>query len=290
MKKKLFVFTVVLVVIILILVLLPFIKIKSNGKINYISYTDQSFKYEDGKSCYSESYFYNEKMDISISDVDSRRILFFYFNTIQYKEGNVCDYEYYLEEEYITNFLNNAEIIYNDNNLDIGKLIEGRKAIVSNTLYLGNDYNNMINYKLDGKYQILYVFYVDDLLVIQVGNRDEGAKFIAYEKESDLVLEIQSNRLNCPTPLLKLYSDNTYEYHYTYNTDGNILIPKSGTYNYDISLILDSVDKYPELDTGPYVLTDESGVKYSVYDNNLELTDLLSEIGLNLDQCLEQVQ
>ena len=34
---------------------------------------------------------------------------------------------------------------------------------------------------INGKYETMYTFYVDDLLVIQVGLRDEGAKFIAYK-------------------------------------------------------------------------------------------------------------
>ena len=62
------------------------------------------------------------------------------------------------------------------------------------------------------------------------------------------------------------------------------------SYHYDVSLILKSVGKYPELDSGPYVLTDSSGVKYSIYDNNSELKELLREIGVNLDKCIEQVQ
>ena len=284
MKKKIIIISIL--VIGLIFILLPFIKIKSSNEIKYITYTDHSFKYEEDISCYNESYFYNKEMDISIEYVEVKKFLFFYFTTIHFKDGNVCLYEYYLEEEYINDFINNAEILYNDNNIDISKLIEGRKAIVSNKLYLGNNYLNSITYKLNGKYQDLYVFYVDDLLVIQVGSRDDGAKFIAYEKKSDLILEIQSNRVNCPTPLLKLYSDNTYEYYYTYNEDDKGLLPKSGTYNYDASLILKSVGKYPELDSGPYVLTDSSGVKYAIYDNNIELHELLAEINLLLDKCL----
>lgn len=286
-SKKLIVLISILIIVILILVLLPFIKIRGENTIKYIAYTDHSFKYEDEKSCYNESYFYNDEMDISISSVDVKKFLFFYFTTINFKEGNVCRYEYYLEEDYIDNFINNAEIIYNGNNIDISELISGRKAIVSNTLYLGNDYQNMISYKLDGKYQDLYVFYVDNLLVIQVGNRDEGAKFIAYEKKANLVFEIQSNRVNCPTPTLMIYDNNTYEYYCAYNDDGNVLIPKSGTYQYDASLVLKSIGKYPELDTVPYVVTDGTGVKYTVYENNVELHDLLAEIGLNLDKCVE---
>ena len=65
----------------------------------------------------------------------------------------------------------------------MAELIKGRKAIEGNKRYLGNEYNLSMTYKLDDKYEELYVFYLDDLLVIQVGNTDEGPKYIAYEKE-----------------------------------------------------------------------------------------------------------
>ena len=93
----------------------------------------------------------------------------------------MCSTEWQLEEEYITNFINNAEIIENENNLDIEKLIKEKKAIVSNTRYTGNEYDTSIFYKLDGKEDIMYVFYQDDLLILQVGSPDEATKFIAYK-------------------------------------------------------------------------------------------------------------
>ena len=36
-------------------------------------------------------------------------------------------------------------------------------------------------YKLDGEYKEMYIFYNDDLLIIQIGLSDEGPKFIAYK-------------------------------------------------------------------------------------------------------------
>jgi len=113
--------------------------------------------------------------------VDFKKILFFYKITLEYENGNLCDYEYVLEEEYITNFIDNANIKSNLNNINIEKLIKDKTAIIGNTRYLGNDYENYIEYILDGKHEILYVFNVDDLLVIQVGYSDEGPKFIAYK-------------------------------------------------------------------------------------------------------------
>ena len=55
--------------------------------------------------------------------------------------------------------------------------------------YLGNDYSLNIGYILNGKHEDLYVFYVGDLLVIQVGLSDEGPKFIAYEKIDNVILD-----------------------------------------------------------------------------------------------------
>ena len=100
---------------------------------------------------------------------------------LNYKKGNICASEYLLEEDYINDFLDRAVINENVNNIDVSNLIEGKSAIVSNKKYFGNDYSNGIWYQLDGKEEVMYIFYVDDLLVIQVGYSDEGAKFIAYK-------------------------------------------------------------------------------------------------------------
>ena len=116
----------------------------------------------------------NNSFDIKrFSDI--HRFLFFYVIILEYEEGNICDTEYVLEPSYIDNFLENAVIKHNDNNIDLGALIEGK------TRYFDNDYMNSIEYILDGKYEVLYIFYVDDLTIIQVGLSDEGPKFIAYK-------------------------------------------------------------------------------------------------------------
>ena len=100
---------------------------------------------------------------------------------MEYIEGNFCDTQFMLEESYIEDFIERAKIKENEANLDIAKLIEGKKAIVKNKRYTGNEYDKGIWYELDGKHEEMYVFYVDDLLIIQVGSPDELPKFIAYE-------------------------------------------------------------------------------------------------------------
>ena len=181
MKKKIIISVIIFILIItLILIAIPFIKIDKGNKLIFISYSDDISKYET-YTCYHESISYNEKKDISIKRFDIKKYFIFYLFTLEYEKGNLCSTEWQLEEEYITNFINNAELIENKNNLDIEKLIEGKKAIVRNTRYIDNDYNTSIIYKLDGKEDIMYIFYQDDLLILQVGSPDETTKFIAYK-------------------------------------------------------------------------------------------------------------
>lgn len=181
MKKKLIIIFIALISVLLITVMLLFnIEIKKENEIIYFSLSEGLGRFDE-VTCYDDGISYDEKLDISVTSVDIKKILFFYKVTLGYEKGNLCDYEYYLEEEYITNFINNAKVLENNKKIDIAKLIKGKKVIESNTRYIGNDYESFIIYELNYEEEILYVFYVDDLLVIQVGLSDEGPKFIAYK-------------------------------------------------------------------------------------------------------------
>jgi len=181
MKKKLIIILITLFVILLTTIIILFnIEIQKENELVYFTFSEGLGRFDE-VTCYDDGISYDEKLDISITGVDFEKILFFYKVTLQYEKGNLCDYEYYLEEEYISNFIKNAKIEENNKNIDLAKLIKGKKAIVGNTRYIGNDYETFISYILDDRDEILYVFYVDDLLVIQVGLSDEGPKFIAYQ-------------------------------------------------------------------------------------------------------------
>ena len=183
MKKKIIITLCILfILIITILGIYPMVEFYKGDTLYVFTYKEDWSEWEQNH-CYNESYSYNEKRDISIHGWEFKNFLFFKWFELEYKEGNVCDTEYYLEEEYIQRIIDEAEIIYNDNNIDLKELIKDRKAIVGNKRYIGNEYYLGITYKLDDKYEELFVFYLDDLLVIQVGLSDEGPKFIAYEKE-----------------------------------------------------------------------------------------------------------
>ncbi len=183
MKKKILIALCFLfIIIIAVLGIYPMVEFYKGNKLYVFTYKEDWSEWEENM-CYGESYSYNEERDISIYGWEFKNFLFFKWFELDYKKGNVCDTEYYLEEEYIQRIINEAEIEYNDDNIDLAKLIEGRKAIEGNKRYLGNEYNLGMVYKLDGRSEELYIFYLDDLLIIQVGNPDEGSKFIAYEKE-----------------------------------------------------------------------------------------------------------
>ncbi len=169
----------VLAIICLCLLIYPNIEFEKDGKLVICQYSDDISEFEENPS-YNELYFYNEKRDISIKDFDFKKFLFFHIIELDYIKGDARETQFILEEEYIENWLKNAVITENNNNIDLAELIEGKKAIVANQRYLGNDYENMIFFELDGKYEELSVFYEDELLVIQVGSPDECPKYIAY--------------------------------------------------------------------------------------------------------------
>ncbi|MBP3705656.1 MAG: hypothetical protein J6J13_00190 [Clostridia bacterium] len=180
MKKTIFILITITSVLVVFLIAYPFIEIDTGKKLIKCSY-DGDFSEYDTNQSYNELYCYNEKHDVSIRSFDVKKFLFFYTISMDYIEGDFRKTQFVLEESYIERFLKKAEIIDNENNIQLASLIEGKTAVVGNTRYLGNDYNNAIFYKLDGKYEEMYIFYIDNLLVIQVGSPDELPKYIAYK-------------------------------------------------------------------------------------------------------------
>lgn len=181
MNKKILIPLIILILIITILLIYPNISFQKNNKLYYFSYNEVESEFEENM-CYDESYSYNKKRDISIYDWNTKNFLFFYLHTMSYKEGNVCDREFVLTEQDLNRIITEAEIIDNEDNIDISKLIKDKEPIVSNTRYPWNDKYLYIGYELDGNYKEMYISYnEDDLLIIQVGNSDEGPRYIAYK-------------------------------------------------------------------------------------------------------------
>lgn len=92
--------------------------------------------------------------------------------------------------------------------------------------------------------------------------------------------------IDCDTPKLYLYSDNSFEYDTIAINERNDQILKSGIYNYDIKKIIDNIDKYKDDNHEPYSIIDENGNKYFTYSTNVELEELLSSLNVTLEKCL----
>ena len=181
MKKKVCVITTIFILFIaLFLFMLPHIKIRKNNEIKYISWHDDTSRFDEN-SCYDEGMSYYEDWGVTVKHIEAKKKFLFYVMSIEYEEGNLCDYEFYLEEEYINNFIENAKIIYNEKKINLKKLIENKTAITGNKRYSTDEEKQVIEYTLNGEENVLFVFNVDDLLIIQVGFSDEGPKFIAYK-------------------------------------------------------------------------------------------------------------
>lgn len=102
-----------------------------------------------------------------------------------------------------------------------------------------------------------------------------------------LMYTITYEGIKCDTPTLYLYSNNTYEYYYTYAIGNKKLIPKTGTYNYDMTKIINNIDNYEQDLSGVYIITDNNGNNYETYRTNIELQEFLKSLNVTLEKCLE---
>ena len=179
----------VFITIFIILAILAFcllfvdkIKITSGNEIRYISLNvDISWIEEDSVTCYDDGYTYLKKKDISIKNIDIKKVGFLYYHTLKFEKGNVCDYEFYIEEKDFLYMITKGEIVENEDKLDLPKMIKGKEAIVGNTRYPWEDNHKYVGLNINGEYKEIYVTERDGLVVIQIGNSDEGPKYIAYK-------------------------------------------------------------------------------------------------------------
>ncbi len=104
------------------------------------------------------------------------------------------------------------------------------------------------------------------------------------EPKKELYFTLQSARIDCPTVLLKVYRDNTYEYIYGSTRDGN-LVSKEGTYAYPVSSFLEDSRNEEPNEIGPYRLTFASGEEKYLYDNTSDIQKFLEKIQIQLDTC-----
>ena len=213
-------------------------------------------------------------------------------------EANIEEYKYKIE------YLKNDSLIYdiyfkNDNSILVKKLkINSYFDIVDIDTYslnfskknkiILNDYIEK-EVKKENK-NVIYKYSTlqkDEIKIFNSIVENNESYLNNIENEAKLVYTISYNGINCPTPILYLYSDNTYEYYYTFDTDNEKLIPKTGIYNYDIKKIINNIGEYEKNSFAPYSIKDENGKNYTTYNTNIELQELLSSLDITLEKCLE---
>lgn len=185
-KNKFFkVFITILIVALVVIFGLLFIdkvKIIVGNEIRYVSLSSDVFWIEENSTtCYDDSLTYLKDKGITIKDSDLDKVGFLWYHRLTFEEGNLCDYEFYIEEKDFLYMITKGEIVVNEDNIDLSKMIKGKEAIVGNTRYPWEDDYKYIVLNIDGEHKEIYVTEREDMLVIQIGNSDEGPKYIAYK-------------------------------------------------------------------------------------------------------------
>jgi hypothetical protein len=158
------------------------IKVTSGNEIRYISLdSDVSWLDDNSITCYDESYTYLKDRNVSIKDIDFKKVWFLWYHKLTFVEGNVCETEFFIDEKDFLYMITKGEIVDNEDEVDFNKLIKDKEAIVGNTRYSWEDNHKYVGLNINGEYKEIYVTERDGLVVIQIGNSDEGPKYIAYK-------------------------------------------------------------------------------------------------------------
>ncbi len=195
---------------------------------------------------------YDYKLIYDISDSLSYNI-YFKNNKVNVQKISIKDYEIKSVKEYDIEFSSDNMKVLND----FIKRIGNSNNLIYRTYNLYKDEEDIVN-------SIIY---------------NDSSYLKDIESKPRLLYTFKFSGLDCLTPELRLYSDNTYEYYYTF-TSGKKRTPKVGNYEYDITKIIDTEeDNY-------YSALDSMGNSLEV--NSKYLVELLNSIDVRLDVCLVQ--
>ncbi len=129
---------------------------------------------------------------------------------------------------------------------------------------------------------VLILVIVVSILFINTQNKEK----IENNGPKELLYEITYTGIDCLTPRVVLYSDNTYEYYNNYSVDGNVEY-NTGTYDYDLNKIIESANNSEEL-LSYYTINDsKNSTRYIVEQDNVELNEFLNTINARLNTCIE---
>lgn len=179
MKKRVWIFAVSFIFIAAFFAIYPHIEIKTENALIALRYSGDISEF-DAYGTVDETYFYNKKYDISVYDFDIKNFLFFYKITMKYKDGDMRESQFLLKAEYIENLLKNWQITENEDGIDVEKMLENKRPNEENKRYPFETFSHSIYYVLDGQENVMHIGEKDGQVLIQIGNSDEGPKYISY--------------------------------------------------------------------------------------------------------------
>ena len=180
MKKRTLFFAVLFILIAAFFIVYPQIEIKTENVLIALRYSDDISEF-DTLATADETYFYNENHDISLYDFEIDNFLVFHKITMKYKDGDMRKKQFSIEPEHIENLLKNWQITENEGDVDVAEMLEGKKAIQQNERIPFDNFTHSIYYVFDGEENVMHIGEKNGQVLIQIGNSDEGPKYIAYE-------------------------------------------------------------------------------------------------------------
>jgi hypothetical protein len=186
---------------------------------------------------------------------------------------------------------NNFHLIYlEDNKINVANLIYENYDLVEIKKHTINFENNKIikdfikeQFEKDETFKNIYYTgysYKDKLIMDAIiENNEDYIKNIEAAKE--LLYTLNYVGMDCLTPTLDIYDDKSYDYNYTFTTDGSEPTPKKGTYDYDLNKLLKTTkyEDVPEHPAGFFYLKGKEKNYYLGMEDK-ELDDFLKTAGL----------
>lgn len=240
-----------------------------------------------------------------------------YIYKSQIKEEKLENILYYISEEMeelialeLSDYEYKLEIIKEQNYHMV--YLDDNKIYVANLKYHNFLFKKINTHSLNFKNNKIVINYIKEQF-----NSSENFKYIYYDNISykekiildsiikndeklledidnvkDLLFILNYNGVNCLTPTLNIYNDNTYEYNYTYSFSGNKTTPKTGSYDYDINKLLKNSD-YESLKQKPegfFIIKNKKDIYY-LETSDKELNEFLESANLSIksfSSCLTQ--
>lgn len=237
------------------------------------------------KSYLKNSSFYKEGTEIhskNLSEKD-RKVM-----------NSISINEYYFEVE-VEDYKYKHEYYYSlDTTLDL-YLKEDDSVLVKKLNFKNNEIYKIDTYKLNFKdltiikefiknnSDIVYKHADQEKMVQSIINNDE--KYLeGINKDATIKYIIRYNGVNCPTPVLMIFSDNNFDYYSSFSTDNRKNTPMSGINTFDIeSFISRSSNKANDK---AYIIS-ANDKQYYMKENDQEFNNFLSSINVKLNVCLE---